>query len=484
MSTDPTIASDTHCFAVQPQTPQRQIRHRTSLEHVLSFTLLSPPTTPNQIAEATFLYHRILDDCQEAGIVLRKPAGDADHERTELRRQSTDRDPAADETCGLEPDESDQLSDYDEDDDQPSDGSVPLHKLFRAIYEHSPTADGQVNIVRIVLHGLFPVEDYENPSERALLRILPRARRWVSYAADEKDQVYRILAVFAADFLQGFFVPLKAQGRCTPSVSTLITPTTRTEVDSEQGTPHRLGDLRRLCLARDGGRCVLTRTFDSGYLKRLYDRSPRRRRRPMEAGGKTEAAHIIPHSLNALAGEATTLPPAKRMVWRILNMFSPGLSATLAGTLIDTPANALMLISELHDRFGKLECYLEAGTAPNSYTFHTVRGAIPLPAYATPPPGPIVFANNERAGTTLADLPSPRLLAIHRACCMMLSMSGAAEYVENLLDDTETLMQRGVLAEDGSSNFALLLKMRGVQEALGGEMEDWERPLLPVVMAK
>lgn len=484
MSTDPTIANDNHCFVVQPQTPQRQIRHRSSLEHVLSFTLLSPAPTPNQITEATFLYHRILDDCQEAGIVLRKPAGDADHERTEFRKQSTDDAATVDENFGLEQlDEGDQLSDYDEEEDQPSNGSVPLHKLFRAIYEYSPTTDGQVNIVRIVLHGLFPVQDYENPLERALLHILPRARRWISYTPDEKGQVYRILAVFAADFLQGFFVPLKAQGRCTPNVSTLITPTTRTEVGPEQGTPNRLSDLRKLCLARDGGRCVLTRTFDSGYLKRLYDRSPRRRRR-MEAGGKTEAAHIIPHSLNALAGEATTLPPAKRMVWRILNMFSPGISATLAGPLIDTPVNALMLISELHDRFGKLECYLEAGTAPNSYTFHTVRGAVPLPAYATPPPGPIVFANNERAGMTLTDLPSPRLLAIHRACCMMLSMSGAAEYVENLLDDTDALMQRGVLAEDGSSNFALLLKLRGVQEELVGETEDRDRPLLRVVLAQ
>lgn len=43
-------------------------------------------------------------------------------------------------------------------------------------------------------------------------------------------------------------------------------------------------------------------------------------------------------------------------------------------------------------------------------------------------------------------------------------MSSAAEYVESLLDDTETLMEKGVLAEDGSSNFALFLRIRGVQD--------------------
>lgn len=54
----------------------------------------------------------------------------------------------------------------------------------------------------------------------------------------------------------------------------------------------------------------------------------------------------------------------------------------------------------------------------------------------------------------------------------MLSMSGAAEYVESLLDDTETLMEKGVLAEDGSSNFALFLRMRGVQDVRGSGLRE------------
>lgn len=55
---------------------------------------------------------------------------------------------------------------------------------------------------------------------------------------------------------------------------------------------------------------------------------------------------------------------------------------------------------------------------------------------------------------------------------MMLAMSGAAEYVDSLLDSTEALMQCGELAEDGSSNFALGLRMRGL---LGEEApESWK----------
>lgn len=53
---------------------------------------------------------------------------------------------------------------------------------------------------------------------------------------------------------------------------------------------------------------------------------------------------------------------------------------------------------------------------------------------------------------------------------MMLEMSGAGEYVEALLDDAETLMRRGVLAEDGSSNFSVFLRLHGVlEEEEGGE---------------
>lgn len=457
------MSNTTPTFAVLPQTPRRQIRHRSSLEHILSFTLLSPPAAQHDIDEATFIYHRILDDCEAAGAVLRKPPGDGDNVRAEQLQHQEHALASAD----LEPDH---LSDYDEDDDDddlPCDGAVPLNKLFRAIIEYCPTVEGRANVVRIVLHGLFPVDDYDMPHQRALTNILPRARRWGSFGVSEKENVYRILAIFADDFLQGFFVPLKAQGRCTPAVSTLITPTSRSEVGPDQGVTTRLGTLRRRCLARDGGRCVMTRIYDNRYLEQLYATLPTRRRRRMPASGKTKAAHIIPHSLNSLHADATTLHPSKRMVWRILNMFAPGISNSLAGDLIDTPMNAMILTADLHERFGNLDCYLQPTPEANTYTFHMVRGKAPLVPSATPTEK-IVFTNHDEE--PCADLPSAKLLGIHRACCMMLSMSGAAEYVEHLLDDTETLMERGVLAEDGSSNFALVMKLRGLQE----QCEDWE----------
>lgn len=447
-------------FMVQPQTPQRQIRHKNSLEHVFCFTLVSPPPLPQEVAEATLLFHTILDDCRDSGAVLRKPSGDGDSEQA---------GPGDEGEEDLEENHDAAASGSDgagSDDGLPAaDGSVPLHLLFRAIYDYCPEPEGQVNIVRIVLHGLFtPVENLEIPDERSLRRIIPRANRWLKFNPEEKEAVYRTLTTLASDFLEGFFVPLKAQGRCTPSVSRLITPTSRSEVGADQGTPTRLHDLRRLCLARDGNRCVVTRKMDRSKLRALYKRT-RRTPTPNESAINTQAAHIIPHSLNALS-TSTSLHPTKCTVWRIMNMFDPGISASLAGTLIDTPSNALMLATEIHDAFGHLECYFEPAPVrdAHTYTFHTTRGAIPLDPMCAPAGPYVVFKNHERPGQLLADLPSPRLLKFHRACCMMLSMSGAAEYVESLLHDTETLMQRGVLAEDGSSNFALVLRLRGLVE--------------------
>lgn len=427
----------------------------------MTFTLKSPLSLPHEVSEAILLYHLILDDCEAANVVLRKPSGDGDTVSNDANTDKLDELDELDELGDL--DGSDAPSQDDDENEAPDGSTVPLHRLFRAIYEHSPTDDGRVNLVRIALHGMFPVENHDDAEARSLRQILPRARLWRLFTPGQRENVYRILAVFACDLLEGFFVPLKAQGRCTPVVSRLITPTTRTEVGPEQGTPSRLHNLRNLCLARDGNRCVVTRKHDRKYIDGLRKRTGRR---ILQIGIKTEAAHIIPHALNALSENATDLHPSKQTVWRILNMFDPGISSILSGTLIDTPMNAMMLAAELHDRFGNLQCYLqEAPTVgENTYTFHTTRGASTLdPAFA-PAASHIVFTNHERGGAAPADLPSPRLLALHRACCLMLSMSGAAEYVENLLDDTEALMQKGVLAEDGSSNFALFLRMRGLHD--------------------
>ena len=70
-----------------------------------------------------------------------------------------------------------------------------------------------------------------------------------------------------------------------------------------------------------------------------------------------EAAHVLPHSLNSRHGQLTD---EKAFVWRVLDMFDPGVRVMLDGALIDHPRNALLLQSELHVLFGQLQWWLEA----------------------------------------------------------------------------------------------------------------------------
>lgn len=143
-------------------------------------------------------------------------------------------------------------------------------------------------------------------------------------------------------------------------------------------------------------------------------------------------------------------------------MFDPGISRVLEGSLIDSPANAMLLTSELHDEFGKLRCYMqEVPGRVNTYVIKTTRGATPLSA-GYGPRVQVTLANHEAAGTQAAELPLPRLLKLHAACCKMMEMAAAADYVETLLDDIEELMAEGTLAQDGSSDFGMLLRMKGL----------------------
>jgi hypothetical protein len=57
------------------------------------------------------------------------------------------------------------------------------------------------------------------------------------------------------------------------------------------------------------------------------------------------------------------------------------------------------------------------------------------------------------------DLPDPRYLKMHAACCRVAHMSGASEYMDDILEDLDK-GQTKVLSEDGSGGkileFALL----------------------------
>lgn len=390
------------------------LRRQESLQSVLDYSgdstsSATPPGTAHELAEGLLLYTTVLEDCRRGNIPLSVRA------RTPL-----------------------------------------LHPFFLALHEHCP-APGKSIIVFVVLHALFPPalvppgvdRDYTDSLHRAPSAILPRARHWLqpTFSHAARALVYSTMQTLADDLIRGFFVPLQAAGGQTPSsVSPLISPRSTGDVGPEQGTYSRLDGLRHSCLRRDSSRCVVSRHLDWAA------QTKHNRQHPDDLWDEdtvnTEVAHIIPHSFNALAANGS-LGPARTYAWRVLNMFHPGISHVLAGEEIDSPRNAMTLAGDLHKRFGRLKWYLQpTGPTPHCYTVHAVRGQR-IEAWLRPPGGVVSFdADGE------VPPPDPRLIALHRACCLILSMSGAGECADNVLQDMDELSGDGVLAADGSSDLA------------------------------
>ncbi|KAK0444267.1 uncharacterized protein EV420DRAFT_1622797 [Desarmillaria tabescens] len=120
----------------------------------------------------------------------------------------------------------------------------------------------------------------------------------------------------------------------------------------------------------------------------------------------------------------------------------------LDGTGIHRLENILTLCSGLRDYFDKLALWLQAvNDQPNTYVVVSTS-----PGTLRRLPSRVVTFTTPNPQTL--PLPSPEYLAIHAACCHIAHMSGAAEYVENVLREEEDLRERvermGILAEDGS----------------------------------
>ncbi|KAF8241584.1 hypothetical protein K440DRAFT_624058, partial [Wilcoxina mikolae CBS 423.85] len=312
---------------------------------------------------------------------------------------------------------------------------------FRADYiiQHlcdlAPSAVGKANVIRQVLAHLYPPDEGCSGGTSPLREILPRARR----GAVNPQEVFPRIDDFAQALLECFFVPFLAEGGkmlALPSRGSPLFLTSRSRIPSEYAQPgsERLPDLRRMCLARDNYRCVVTgwmdmRSFQSqqiaarnaGELASFEDSV-----RCVKAS--TVAAHIVPHALNRGESPGGGLSESNTFVWQVLEMFDPRVRLRLEGDLIDSPHNAIILQSDLHQMFGQLLFWFnDVPNEPHTYTIATAR-RIPLTHLAAhlSPDKRISFTDYSSEGVYL---PDTRLLRLHAACAKILDMSGAAEYV-------------------------------------------------------
>ncbi|KDB20241.1 hypothetical protein H109_07799, partial [Trichophyton interdigitale MR816] len=168
---------------------------------------------------------------------------------------------------------------------------------------------------------------------------------------------------------------------------------------------------------------------------------------PASLSALQRVAHIIPHSLMQ-SDTRSGLSEAKKTVIQILNMFDYNVCHIINGTDIDRPHNAMTLNPTAHLVFGGFDIFLEpVDSQEHTYYVKSLKSAISL-AFGLPVTRKL-FISDDRS----IEPPSPRLLALHRAIAHILFLSGAGEYINEILNDFD---KTGVRA-DGTTELGQMV---------------------------
>jgi hypothetical protein len=135
-------------------------------------------------------------------------------------------------------------------------------------------------------------------------------------------------------------------------------------------------------------------------------------------------------------------------------MFDPGIIHLIDGPAMDSPRNALTLTNHYHQLFGQFQIHFEATGERDEYKIDLSRRRPHLRQRTFP----IIRKLSQRPNETI-DLPSPRLLSVHRAIACIMHLSGAGEYIDRILRDLEEVD----IKQDGSTTLEFFMNL-----SLGG----------------
>ncbi|XHG05679.1 hypothetical protein AWENTII_008897 [Aspergillus wentii] len=292
-------------------------------------------------------------------------------------------------------------------------------------YDHKNKKDKTGRILDECLKG-FPKEGRDN----LIVDILGR---------DDEG-----LQTLASEIRSCIFIPLKAKGGKTPapSPSPSVSSSSSTsgkgkESMIKQATKprSRQARLKKACLARDSNRCVVSGTHDDNMAEALLSTLERDKVR----AAPTQCCHIIPYSAapESTGENVDTIDlQQKAKTWAYLYRYFPRvkelIDVRLAGA-IDTPQNAMTLMSDIHSNFGDFKLAFEAIDMKE----HTYK----LQSFKFFPQAYEVFLPKDRivkfTSANGTDLPDPDLLAFHLAIANILHATGMGEEIDRLIDDME-----------------------------------------------
>ncbi|PBK78541.1 hypothetical protein ARMSODRAFT_1078079 [Armillaria solidipes] len=183
---------------------------------------------------------------------------------------------------------------------------------------------------------------------------------------------------------------------------------------------------------RDRRQCILSRYYDVQYMDDLNYFEPKH---PLlsvsDPFGFVREARIIPKRQTDISdGKKQGKHEYSTRASNILSRF--GKTDIFEELNVDDLSNMMTLNSSIHESFDALYmCLTAIEGRPNAYkieAFHS--GALYMI-----PENPVTFTTPDEKSLPL---PSPALLALHRACVRVAHLSGAGSYVHDLLDMDDT----------------------------------------------
>ncbi|KAI9653332.1 MAG: hypothetical protein M1829_001317 [Trizodia sp. TS-e1964] len=255
---------------------------------------------------------------------------------------------------------------------------------------------------------------------------------------------------FAEGLVSSLIVPLRAKGGKTPVLSPIFSPEPST---ARAGTAKRPASLQDQVAMRDRHRCAISGAFsfaewkartladgqnaadDDGVLFTSFN--------PF-INEPVDTAHIIPHSMGARVGKSDQLNKVQLNALNTLHMFTSDLCAEIEGIAIDRPTNALLLTKNWHDRFGQFEVYFDKiDEEPNTYTVRVTDPKLQL--FSLP--------RTVRFESESIPLPSPHLLAVHKALARLMHLTGAGENIDHWFRGNPNVN----IAADGTTDLGTLI---------------------------
>ncbi|EJD33068.1 hypothetical protein AURDEDRAFT_117942 [Auricularia subglabra TFB-10046 SS5] len=214
---------------------------------------------------------------------------------------------------------------------------------------------------------------------------------------------------------------------------------------------------KRLALAREGFRCILTGHYDLSSCMKNEELMRR-----VNAAGlaylPTECCHIFSQAtVQNVSKETGAVTDDKRQyataVLAVMKSFGlDGLARDIASPNgVHDLSNIMIMSTGLHTAFDLLHFWLEPARTANEYIISGPASA--LLSHGLQPGTTVRFQDHSDRGLAL---PDRRLLALHAACARVVHMSGAAEYFERWEDDDD---QPPFLLPDGSSADRLVRRL-------------------------